>query len=74
MEEAEYHKNLCALQRKTLEDCWAFIHRTNGQTSMDDASPREWNLSSQLFHALADNRELRKLCDEYREKIRALTN
>jgi hypothetical protein len=74
MEEAEYYKNLCALQKKTLEDCWKFIHQMDRPKSLDDATPREWSLSSRLVYVERDNEALRGLCDEYREKIRALTN
>lgn len=74
MEEAEYYKTLCALQKKTLEDCWRFIHQMDPPNSLDDASSREWSLGSQLLHCRKDNDALRELAEEYRERLHAITN
>lgn len=74
MGEAEYYKTLCALQKKTLEDCWKFIHATNRPTDLDSASAREWSLSSQLLYCRKDNDALRELVEEYRERLHAVTN
>lgn len=72
--EADYYKKLCELQRKTLEDCWQFIHATNRPVDLDSASAREWTLSCRVVFYEKDNKALRELCEEYREALHAKTN
>ncbi len=66
---ADYYEKLCNLQKDTLERMHKYIHDTNRPRSIDDASPREWDLVTRCYYLQKDNDALRELCEEYRRAL-----
>ncbi len=74
--EATYYKNLCSIQKELIEKMHDYIHRTdpNRPKSIDDATPREWDLGMRVWMLQQDNNQLRELANEYRNMVREFQN
>ena len=72
-QEKKYMEKIIKLQNEVIESQREQIHHMAGETkSIDDASGREWNLSSALDYAKRDNKALRELCEDLRGLARAV--
>ena len=66
---ADYYQNLCNLQKEVMERMHKYIHNLDKPHSINDATPREWDLGTRCYYLQRDNELLRELSEEYRKTI-----
>ncbi len=72
--EIVYLKRLNTLQHDLIARYHEYLLAFNPAHSIDDASPREWDLSTRCYYLQKDNDALRELAEEYRGLLNDKSN
>lgn len=64
--EIAYLTRLNALQQDLITRYRDYLIAANPAPSIDDATPREWDLGTRCYYLQKDNDALRELAEEYR--------
>lgn len=64
--EVAYLKRLNTLQQDLITRYHDYLIASESAPSIDDATPREWDLGTRCYYLQKDNDALRELAEEYR--------